>query len=218
MLIAAATKLSALRDCAGADGHELLAFTDADTLLALDAITTRRPSVITLEENFANSPRGTALVKRIKADPTLVRADVRVVAGPERDAAPRPVSAVLRVPQDLPLEAPPLALVLDPHGTRRVPRVSISGAPEVMVDGNPATLVDLSVIGAQVLSPTVLKPNQPVRVALSDDQATVRVNGTIVWASFQIPPQSAPRYRAGIEFAGGDTHAIEGYCQRHGES
>ena len=42
-----------------------------------------------------------------------------------------------------------------------------------MVDGNPATLVDLSTGGAQVLSATVLKPNQRVRVTLADERGTL---------------------------------------------
>ena len=39
------------------------------------------------------------------------------------------------------------------------------------VDGNPAALVDLSTVGAQVVSPTVLKPNQRVRVSFGDGKA-----------------------------------------------
>jgi hypothetical protein len=31
---------------------------------------------------------------------------------------------------------------------------------EVTIDGNPAALINLSVVGAQVVSPTILKPNQ----------------------------------------------------------
>jgi hypothetical protein len=65
--------------------------------------------------------------------------------------------------------------------------------------------------GAQVLSATALKPNQRVRVTLSDARGTVRISGTIAWATFEIPP----RYRAGIEFLGGDSAAIEAYALRH---
>ena len=46
------------------------------------------------------------------------------------------------------MPAPPL----DKRGTRRSPRYAIAGAVEVIVDGNRATLVDLSTIGAHVLS------------------------------------------------------------------
>jgi hypothetical protein len=109
-------------------------------------------------------------------------------------------------------EAPtPVAAPLDASGTRRAERVTIAKGVDVLVDGNTATLVDLSTCGAQVLSPTVLKPNQRVRITLSDDHGTWRVSGTITWASFEIPP----RYRAGVEFLDADSAAIHAYTIRH---
>jgi hypothetical protein len=227
VLIAAATVLPVLTPRASADGHELLTFSDVDALRALDAITGRRPSVVTLDRGFATTTRGAALIKRIRADPSLATIDVRVVdpthAGAFDDDAAviddvslgNGVSAGSRAATD------PTSVLqnegLDPIGTRRAARVSIHGAPEVQIDGNPAALVDLSVIGAQVLSPTALKPNQRVRVAFSDATGSVRMNGTIVWACFEIPPSAGPRYRAGIEFAGGDSTALREYCRRHSE-
>jgi len=52
---------------------------------------------------------------------------------------------------------------------------------------------------------------QTVRVTLSDERGTIRVNGSIAWATFEIPP----RYRAGVEFLGGESTAIEAYALRH---
>ena len=40
------------------------------------------------------------------------------------------------------------------------------------VDGNPAALIDLSTVGAQVVSATVLKPNQRVRVIMGDGKTS----------------------------------------------
>ena len=45
----------------------------------------------------------------------------------------------------------------------------------------------------------------------TDECGTLRINGAIAWATFEIPP----RYRAGIEFFGGDSAAIEAYALRH---
>ena len=82
-----------------------------------------------------------------------------------------------------------------------------------MVDGNAATLVDLSTVGAQVVSPTMLKPNQRVRMALHRRRtARVRFNAAVAWASFEIPPKSGPRYRAGIEFVDADGAAVDAFC------
>ena len=70
---------------------------------------------------------------------------------------------------------------------------------EVQVDGASAEVIDLSVIGAQIVSPSALRPQQRVRITLADDGGVVRINAAVAWASFEIP-KSTPRYRAGIEF------------------
>src|ERR1700704_6585072 len=62
-----------------ADG-EVLAFSDTDALRALDVISRRRPRVVALERTFAATPRGAALINRIKADPTLSGSAIRVVS------------------------------------------------------------------------------------------------------------------------------------------
>jgi hypothetical protein len=84
-----------------------------------------------------------------------------------------------------------------------------------MVDGNRATLVDLSTLGAQVVSTTVLKPNQRVRLALTDEHVSLRFNGAVAWASFEIPPNSGPRYRAGITFLDADSPSVGSFASRH---
>jgi PilZ domain len=86
---------------------------------------------------------------------------------------------------------------------------------DVVIDGNPALLIDLSNIGAQVVSPVVLKPNQRVRMALTDDNGNVRFNALVAWASFEIPPKMGPRYRAGLEFVDADKKAVDSFRARH---
>ena len=45
---------------------------------------------------------------------------------------------------------------LDESGTRRAPRFMIADKVEVLIDGNAATLVEMSICGAHVVSPTIL--------------------------------------------------------------
>ena len=66
------------------------------------------------------------------------------------------------------------------------------------VDGNAAALVDLSTVGAQVVSPTVLKPNQRVRVTMENGK--LKCSGAVVWAAFEMPKGLPTRYRAGIDW------------------
>jgi hypothetical protein len=110
-------------------------------------------------------------------------------------------------------EAPPPAAAavgpaLDKRGTRRAPRFKIVDGVEVSIDGNPASLVDLSVVGAHVVSPTILKPNQRIRFALPDGGRPVRMSAAVAWAAFELPKGGPPRYRAGIEFLDADQGAV----------
>jgi hypothetical protein len=84
----------------------------------------------------------------------------------------------------------------------------------VMVDGNPATLIDLSLEGAQIISPTTLKPNQRVRLTLPIGLVPIRVIGEIAWAMFEMP-RSGPRYRAGIALVDPDTTVIQRFIDTH---
>ena len=105
---------------------------------------------------------------------------------------------------------------LDWHGTRRAPRHRIRSGVEIQLDGNPAQVVDLSQVGAQVLSGTILRPNQRVRVSVPNDDFVMRFRGAVAWAKFELPdPTAAPRYRAGLEFNDADASALESFCQKN---
>jgi len=216
VLIAAPDLLATLERRAAPSDGELIAFTDADALRALAEITRRRPRVVAIERRFAATPRGAALINRIKADPALVDCDIRIVSHDTLPAEPATLEE-LAEPEPAIVEAPRVekAPVIEFRGTRRAPRYRVAGTLDALVDGTQASLVDLSVIGAQVVSPIVLKPNQRVRMSLQDYAGAVRFNASVAWASFEIPPNSGPRYRAGLEFIDADAAAIDAYCSRH---
>jgi archaeosine-15-forming tRNA-guanine transglycosylase len=193
-------------------GAEVQTFTDTETLEALDHIVRSKPRIVALDYQFSLTSRGAALIDRIKDDPELQACEVRVVAHDgalSRVAAKRKSSSHLTVAVD---ESKP---ILDARGTRRAERVPIRDGVDVLVDGNTATLVDLSAIGAQVLSAKMLKPNQRVRVTFADGQATIRCSGSIVWAAFEMPKGEPARYRAGIELTSADIVQISGFAERY---
>lgn len=218
VLIASADYLPALkeRETTG----DVLAFSDTEALRALEAITQQRPNVVVLERQFAATSRGAALVNRIKADPSLAGCEIRIVAhdaataaGPTRSGGDGVAVAAVSAAAPAVAVAPPVpAAPLDQRGTRRAPRFKMMGGVEVQIDGNPATLVDLSIVGAQVLSPTILRPNQRVRVTLPTSQKSVRVSGTVAWASFEIP-KGGVRYRAGVEFLDANAAALTRFIE-----
>ena len=238
VVIAASNLMPSLRERLADDG-ELVVFPDTEPIQALQAILEHRPGLIVLERLFAATPRGAALINRIKNDPQLGHAEVRVmshsgdylrVVSKPSGAAPAPANAPAPEPTAqsegaaLATETPAAAAVaaeppprpLDWHGTRRAPRHRIRPGVEIQLDGNPAQVVDLSQVGAQVLSQTILRPNQKVRVSVPNDDFVMRFRGSIAWAKFELPdPSAPPRYRAGIEFADADARAVEAYCQKN---
>ena len=78
-------------------------------------------------------------------------------------------------------------------------------------------LVDLSVFGAQVVSPAVLKPNQRLRFSLTDQWGAVRCNAVVAWATFELPRAGSPgpHYRAGLAFLDAEADAVTAFTNRH---
>lgn len=227
VVIAATNLMPGLRDRLSDEG-DLLAFADTEPIQALQAILAHKPRLIVLERLFAATPRGAALINRIKTDQQLGHAEVRVMshtgdysrvvkqASIEAPAAAGAVSASRDAIHGSPIATEEAPRQLDWHGTRRAPRYRIRKGVEIQLDGNGANVVDLSVIGAQVLSPTILRPNQRVRISVTGDEFVMRFRGAVAWAKFELPkPTEPPRYRAGVEFLDADGAAMEDYCNRH---
>lgn len=226
VVIAATNLMPGLRERLAGEG-ELLTFADTEPIQALQTILEQRPGLIVLERLFAATPRGAALINRIKTDPQLGHAEVRVmshtgdysrqVAKPSRVQSPAQVGASFGPAVGLSealVQKPPQPR-LDWQGTRRAPRFRARHGIEIQLDGNPAGVVDVSVVGVQVLSPTILRPNQKVRVSIPNDDFVMRFRGSVAWAKFELPiPSDAPRYRAGVDFADADAEALEAYCTK----
>jgi hypothetical protein len=227
VVIAASNLMAPLCKHLAGEG-ELITFADSEPIQALQAILDRRPGVIVLERLFAATPRGAALINRIKTDPNLSGCHVRVMshtgdytrqiarsvaAAPVGASMPEPAAAAVGVEDEAAETEAPRRL--DWHGTRRAPRFRMRDGVEIQLDGNPVTLVDLSAVGAQVVSPTILRPNQKVRVIIPHDEAFVRGRGSVAWARFEMPKPSAPPvYRAGVEFLEIDAAVVEAFRGR----
>jgi CheY-like chemotaxis protein len=232
VVIAATNLMPSLRERLAGEG-DLLTFADTEPIQALQAILEHRPDLIVLERLFAATPRGAALINRIKTDPQLGHAEVRVMSHTGdytrqvtkgSPGGARPAAAAATTGREAPSHGAPAAAAvaaepprqLDWHGTRRAPRFRIRQGVEIQLDGNPANVVDLSTVGAQVLSSTILRPNQKVRVSVPNDDFVMRFRGAVAWAKFELPePTAAPRYRAGVEFTDADAAAVDAFCHRN---
>lgn len=221
VVVAASNLITSLRKHL-ADEGDLLTFPDTEPIQALQAILEQKPDLIVLERLFAATPRGAALINRIKNDPHLAHAEVRVMShtGDYIRQISKP-SIIETAAGAVGMVAPGAVTAAEPRqldwqGTRRATRVRIRQGVEIQLDGNPASVLDLSTYGAQVLSSTILRPNQKVRVSIPNEDFVMRFRGAVAWAKFELPePSAPPRYRAGVEFIDADAAAVGAFCTRN---
>src|SRR5215213_11531969 len=107
VLIAASQHLAALQQ--HPDLSDAEAFVDTEALKALEAITRRRPQVVALDQFFAASARGAAFLNRIKADPSLISCEIRIVEAGVAFTPTTPRPAADAVPTGVAVVAPPAA-------------------------------------------------------------------------------------------------------------
>ena len=239
VLIAAPELQAALKERLSGETLELLVFGDTEVLKALEVITSKHPSLVIIERGFSTTPRGVALIRRLKADPALEPTMIQVESADAAVASPsietvattdvnaaaetadtieivqtiEPIAAIAAaVPAPESAVERPAAL---DSGTRRAPRVSPDDSFEVTVDGTRATLLDISTVGARLLTSVAVRPNQRVRVSFADKAGTIRCSATVVWASFEIPKDAGPRYRVGVDFVNPETAKLDVFIARH---
>jgi PilZ domain len=222
ILVADPTRLDAIRQGTPLPGR-LMPFASNSLASAIASIRAYRPKTVAVEAVFAETPAGIGFIEQ--AEP-LVRGILLVVEhdgkwiatprgngrsasnGSRREAkivapSPRQVAAVV---------APPV----EPANTRRAPRFMVREQLEVIVESGHASLVDLSVLGAQIVSLPVLRPNQKLKIDLTDTNDGVSVIAQVAWSLFEKPTaQAEPYYRVGLEFTGAARQALEKYRQRH---
>jgi len=203
VVIATADVLPAAQARVSSLGGEILGFNEAQAIEALHAVFTRKPEVVAFERRFAITPRGAALMNRIKADPKLRKTEVRVVA---HDSDYTRVS---------PRQKTEAEKALDMRGTRRAPRFKMKEATAIAIDANAGRILDLSTIGAMVTCTATLKPLQELKITLAAAGGNLKFLAKVAWASFEIPPNSGPRYRAGIEFVDADASGVDAFIQAH---
>jgi PilZ domain len=192
------------------DDPAVAVFADTESLQALESIATKRPQIVAINRTFAHTARGAALVAQLKSDARLSGIDVRVLIEDENKV---PLMITDRTPsaeKGLMETSRPLGHA----GTRSALRY-VMDRRDIVVNGERSALIDLSATGAQVLLPTRVRPNEPVRLVLTDQSGDARMGGTIVW-SVAVPTAGSIQYRAGIKLAKPDPNWIERYCREFG--
>jgi hypothetical protein len=244
VIIGALELLDALRESAGED-REVLTFSDNEPLKALEAITTRQPTVIALERLFAATSRGAALINRIKADPTLADVEIRVVsvdgtyrvsarrtpAPPVPSAAPAPVA--LPAPSAPPVQVDDVAMetieVVEPappvDGEPPAPNLDYRGtrrAPRVRMAQGTEAQVDGALVKVVDLSTFGAQILCPIPLKPQQKVRMVLADdlGLVKFSAsvawaFFEIPKGVSQYRAGVEFEDAEPKAVDAFCKRH---
>jgi len=209
VIIGTPAQAPALRKQLG-ENPSVTVFADTDSLKALETIATMRPTIVALNPTFADTARGAALVAQLKNDSDLSGLELRVLIEDEKNV-PLMIADRASSAEEALLE---ISRPLSRAGTRAALRY-VMDRREVVVNGETSALIDLSVTGAQVLLPTRVRPDEPVRLVLSDERGEARFPGTVVW-SVAVPIGGSIRYRAGVKLSKPDAKWIESYCHQAG--
>ena len=193
-----------------AESDVLSVVSEADLLQVQDTLLSRPPDVVVMHSAFAATSRGATLVAGLKAKRKDSSTAIRVFI--EDDIkSPLILSETSLSPLDAMLET---TRPLERAGTRQAARYPMNRLA-VAVNGDVGHLIDLSISGAQVLSPTRLRPMKVARLVLPDPAGDLRLQGTVAWA-IAVPTGGAIQYRAGVEFVGPDKKVLSAFCSRHG--
>ena len=238
VLVAEAQRMTAVGGSINLPGR-VLRFVSSNLAAALEGIRTSKAGLLAVDAQFAAMPEGQAFVDRVQKL-KLPGLEIRLVVRtggvwnttPLEDAAPAApaaragapaapaaaaTSAGARPGAPAPAAAAPtLDVKASGLNTRRTPRFIVLDPLEANVDNGKAGLVDVSAMGAQLLSSPALRPNQILKIVLPDNGTPVKVTARVAWALFEKPPHSPDAYyRAGIEFTDSVKTTLEDYCKRH---
>jgi PilZ domain-containing protein len=221
IVVADVSRIGAIRDGLQLPGRTMH-FTSATLGSAIESIRAYRPRLVAIDARFAETPAGVAFVGRVEAIGLAGSAIQLIVEHEGRWIATRSGAApAIVIPRPQPtVAALSSALAAASHvgasNTRRAPRFLVRDPVEAVVESGRARVVDMSVLGAQIVSLPSLRPNQKIKLVLPDTDDMLNLVAQVAWSTFeQSAPGGEPHYRAGIEFAGAAQQSLEEYRARH---
>jgi hypothetical protein len=169
----------------------------AETLPSPEPLASHTPALLLLGNTVSWSAAGWEFVERFRA--LSPETDLRVL--PDNEMA---MAKLFNGPAEAPA-APNLmsaSFPLTRVPARRMRRRAVPSGTLAVVNGREAFLIDVSPLGAQVLTRLVLKPSQQVSFKMSG-RPQARVLGHVAWSLYELTgPGGVPHYRAGIGFDG----------------
>lgn len=228
IVVADASRLGAIREGASLPGR-MMPFPSTALPSVFASIQAYRPKIIAIDAIFAETPSGAAFIDQVErltrgacSILLIVEQGGQWITTPHASSPGRPQPPRVAVTAPEPrIVTPSLQAVAavsnsKPVNTRRAPRFLVRDRLDVMVESGHASLVDMSVLGAQIVSVPALRPRQKLKVDLTDTGDALSVTAHVAWSTFEKPQSKAePHYRVGLEFTGAAQQALEAYRQRH---
>jgi hypothetical protein len=226
VVVATAARMPLIQSASLFSGR-VIRFTDTKLAAAFQSIQLNHPRLVAIEAPFAQTPQGQAFVERVEklgvrgsTIQLIVQANGRWAATPygtPPDAADAGGSKADRKAAVVSAPATVTALAKGAN-TRRAHRFKVLDSLDAVVENRQANLVNISILGAQVVSQPALRPNDNVKILLPDNSETVRVTAHVAWSTFeQARMGTETYYRAGMEFTDAAKEILEDYCRRHCE-
>ena len=216
IVVADVTRMAAIRSGLRIAGR-VAYFASSSLGSALEAVQTHGPRVVAIDSAIVQTQQGSGFVKRVETL-ALPNCAIRLIIQSngawkttERELPPAPDAIAATG-----AAARPTAPAGPPPNTRRVPRFPMLDAINAAVEGGQATLVNISVLGAQLVSVPVLRPGQTVKIALPDANDLLRLTANVAWSTFQQTAQGTAVYRAGVAFTDAAKETLDDYCRRYG--
>ena len=221
IVIADVTRMAAIRSGLLLPGR-VEQFTNFNLSPALEAIRTREPRVIAIDALLIQTQQGLSFIKRVESL-AMPGCAIRLITHGNgkwttsaREAQPPNGEAPIGRASAPPIRSAAVAAPTTGTNTRRAPRFPMLDSLNAAVEGGHANLVNISVLGAQLVSQPVLRPGQTVKIALPDAAEMLHLTAHVAWSTFQQTKQGAPVYRAGIAFTDAAQETLDDYCRRYG--
>ena len=213
VVVAEPQRMTALRDGLPTPGR-VLRYPSSNLASALESIRANQPGLIILDGAFLQNETGQGFVERINGlgIAKLVLQQAVFDHGHWTMASLDAATPVQR-PRD---NQRVVAVKQTGLETRRAPRFPVQDVAQAVADGGPIDVVDLSVLGAQMISQPMLRPNQKIKVGLPDTDGSISLTASVAWSVYEKPANApGPRFRVGVEFSNTEAANLEEYCRRH---
>jgi len=212
VVVADAARMTAIRDGLPTPGR-VLRYTTSNLASVFESIRANQPGLIIFDSVFLQTPAGHVFVERIR-QLALVRVVLQAAVFDRGRWTMTPID-VQPAPPVQP-DSPRIVAVTAGLDTRRVPRFLAQHVLKALAESSTIEVVDLSVLGAQVISQPLMRPNQKLKVGLPDDTGTVQVTASVAWSVFEKSANAPePYFRVGVEFNDAMREALEDYLKRH---